>query len=315
MGGRHLDHPGPERLVHVLVGDDGKLAADERQDRVFANQMSVTLVPRVDRNSGIAQHRLRPRRRDDGELLCPFNRVPDVPEVAVRFGVVYLVVAQSRLVERAPIDDILAAIDQPLVEHPDEHFPHRLGEPLVHREPFTLPVARRSELPQLPDDRSPVLFSPLPDPLDELLPSQVVALEPLLRESFLDGVLRRNTGVIGARDPARFIPLHSLPPNEDVLDRIVEDVTHRQDTRDIRRGDDDGVGCLPFSNRPVKEAVGLPVLVPLVLDLLRVVGFRQLWHHRRGERLENSSLNKRKFALEINDAPAGCGSRVTVAEK
>src|ERR1041384_1656209 len=129
----------------------------------------------------------------------------------------------------------------PVPAAPDHHFIARAGQPVVLLDPLPLPVARGPELPQLPDDRSAVLYLPCPHPPEEFLPPEIVPGSSLLSEGLLDDILGRDAGVIGARHPERLESLHSFPADEDVLDRVVEDMPHREDPRDIRGRDDDRI--------------------------------------------------------------------------
>ena len=64
---RDLDRAGALLRIGILVGDDRDAAADQRQDRVAADELGVALVARMHRHRGVAEHRFRPRRRDRDE--------------------------------------------------------------------------------------------------------------------------------------------------------------------------------------------------------------------------------------------------------
>jgi hypothetical protein len=84
---------------------------------------------------------------------------------------------------------------------------HRAREVGVHREPRARPVEGAAEPPELAEDRVPRLAPPRPDPLDELLASEIRSADTLLRELALDHHLRGDAGVVGARDPEDAHPL------------------------------------------------------------------------------------------------------------
>ena len=64
---RDLDRAGSLLGIGVVVADDRDAAADQRQDDVLADQMPDPLVVRMDRNGGVAEHGLGPRRRHHDE--------------------------------------------------------------------------------------------------------------------------------------------------------------------------------------------------------------------------------------------------------
>ena len=76
--------------------------------------------------------------------------------------------------------------------------------------------------------------------------------------------------MLGARHPEGVLPLHAGPSNEDVLNRIVEHVTHVEHTRHIGRRDDDCIGLAPVGLTR-EELVVKPVLIPFRFDLFGVV--------------------------------------------
>src|SRR5690606_1661689 len=136
---------------------------------------------------------------------------------------------------------------------------------------------------ELPQDRRPRLAHPLPHALDERLAAEVVACPAFGRELALDHVLRRDPGVVRARHPQRFPPLHPAPADQHVLYRVVQPVAHVQDRCDVgRRNDDDvtfafaaqhGAGVGP------EIAALLPAAVEWRLERLWLVLWREWLRH------------------------------------
>jgi len=63
-------------------------------------------------------------------------------QVPVEIFVFNLEVRQGRVTPVAPIDYIIAAIDQALIVKLDKHLAHGLGQAFIHGEAFALPVTR-----------------------------------------------------------------------------------------------------------------------------------------------------------------------------
>ncbi len=175
------------------------------------------------------------------------DRVLAVPvlygdELAVVVGVVDLDVGQRGQAARAPVDDPFGPVDQAVVEELLEDGLDGAGQALVHGEPLTRPVHAVAQAPHLAEDPAAGLGLPLPDPLDEGLPAQVMAAQALLlRELALHHVLGGDPGVVHARQPQGVVALHAAPPDQRVDQRVVEGVTDVQGAGDVRRRDDDGV--------------------------------------------------------------------------
>ena len=277
--GRDLHDAGAELAVDVVVGDDGDLAAGERQDNRLADEVRVAVVLRVHRDRGVAGQRLGTRRRDHHVVLvwlaldalqAPHDRIAHVPEVAVVGLMLHLVVGERRAAARAPVDDVVALVDEPLVVELGEDLGDGAGAALVEGKAFASPVGRVAKHALLVDERAAVLLLPLPHALEELLAPEVLAALALLLERLLDDVLGGDAGVVGAGQPQRVAPLHPAPPDQDVLDGLVEGVPHVEDARHVRRRDHHRVRLTPVRVL-VETSVLLPELVPLGLRGLRVV--------------------------------------------
>jgi hypothetical protein len=83
---------------------------------------------------------------------------------------------------------------------------------------------------------------PLPDALDELIPSERISGKPLGHQLFFDDVLCGDPGMIRSRKPERVPSLHAAPPDQDVLQGMIQGVADVKRSRDIRRGDDNAIG-------------------------------------------------------------------------
>ena len=128
-----------------------------------AAQVPVALVLGVHGHGRVAQHGLGPGGGDGDAAGAVREGVADVVEVAVDLLVLDLEVGQRRVAAGAPVDDVVAAVDQPLVVELDEDLAHRAREPLVHGEALALPVAGGAQALELVDDGAAVLLAPLPD--------------------------------------------------------------------------------------------------------------------------------------------------------
>ena len=66
---RHLDQPGAEPGVDMLVGDQPETPAENGQPGRAAGEVAIALVFRVKGDGGVPEHRLGPRRGHDERLL------------------------------------------------------------------------------------------------------------------------------------------------------------------------------------------------------------------------------------------------------
>ena len=276
---RNLNTAGAELHINVLVTEDRNLAVHDREDAGLADQVLVALVIRVDSNAGIAHEGLRTGGRNHQLARAVRQRIADVPQLARLGFVLNLSVGQRGRAVRAPVDDTVALVDETLVIQVYENLADRLGAALVHGKALAVPVAGGAELLELADNAAAELVLPRPYTLQELLTAEVVTGQTLLlAEVLLYLDLGRDAGVIGARHPQRFVALHTLGADQDILKRFVECVAHVKLAGNIRGRDNNGVGFLVRIDLGVEKAGIDPELVQLVLDRFRVVGLRQFAH-------------------------------------
>ena len=156
----------------------------------------------------------------------------------------------------------------------DESLEHSLAQALVQGETLAGPVARRAEPPDLVTDAPAVLLLPLPGPSLEFLSTHALASRPGRLERPLHHQLRRDAGVVGARDPQRGTVAHARVARHDVLKRDEHRVSHVQRSGDVGRGHGDREGLARGGVGRLEVPVLLPHLVQALLDvaLLEVLG-------------------------------------------
>ena len=93
------------------------------------------------------------------------------------------------------------------------------------------------------------------------LPAQVFLREAFLRHGRHDLHLCGNAGVVGSRLPKRVISLHPPPPDQNVLEGIVQRMAHVQLSRNIRRGNHNGIGRLILLHFCVEVSSLFPLTV------------------------------------------------------
>ena len=241
---RHLHRAGAEVAAHPTVGHDGNLAPGQRQAQHLAVQVSIALVVWMYRYGYVAQHGFRPRGGDGNKARFAHDGVANLPQLALLLLVDHFQVRDSGLAARAPVDDIGAAIDQPLFMQPDEGFAHGRGARLVHGEVFARPVDAGAQPPHLVEDGGAVMLLPLPDALHKGFAAQLLARFVLFGELPLHHQLGGNAGVVGARQPESEVSAHAAPPGEDIHLGVFQHVPHVQPAGHIGRGQQHGEhGC------------------------------------------------------------------------
>jgi hypothetical protein len=268
---RHLQGTCPEPGIDRLIGDHGHAPLDVGNDYLAPDGLAIALVVRVDGNRHVPRDRGRPSRRDRYSALALGKRVRDVRERVVDVHVDELEIRERRLVEGAPVDDPVVAVDPPLLVEVDEEAHDRAHVVVIHREALAPVVERRADPPELGHDRPSVQAEPLPDALLEGLAPEVVPRLALAREVLLDRVLRGDTSVVVARLEERVEALHPLHAHERVGKRELKGVAHVQLPGDVRRRVGDHERRLAAVGVCLVETLGLPRLLPALFDAFRLV--------------------------------------------
>ena len=280
VGGGHLHGAGAEAQLHVVVRHDGDLPVHDGQDAGLAHQVLEPLVLRVHGHAGVAHHGLGAGGGHHQVSGAVGQGVADIPQVAGLVHVLHLGVRQGGDAVGAPVDDAAALVDQALVVQLAEGLPHGLGAALVHGEAGAAPVAGDAHLLLLLHNAVAVLLLPLPHPLEELLPAQVVAGQALLGAQLLLHLdLGGDAGVVRAGDPQGGVALHPLEAGQDVLKGAVQGVAHVELACDIGGRHDDGKGLFLGIRVPVEAVVVLPHLVDAGLHLLGFIHLGQFFVH------------------------------------
>jgi len=240
VAGRDFQRTGAKRHIHVGVVDDRNGAFEHGHEACAADQVTVTLVVRMHGYGGVAQDGLGTRGCHRDVTLAwtvleirACNGVFEVVECGVLFAVLHLQVADGRLQAGRPVDEVLPAVDQPHAIEAHECFAHCATQPIVHREPDAIPVARRAEPAELTHDVTTVLLLPLPGAAEEFLPAKVLPPDTLSGKHLFDLELRGNSCMVVPWNPQRCVAPHALVADHQVLQRHEHRVAKVQLTRDV----------------------------------------------------------------------------------
>ena len=229
--------------------------------------------------AGVAELRLRSHRPERDRTVL------DVDELVVALLALHLDVGQDRLTARAPIDDVVVAVDQPFFPEPDERLPYRAREPGVHGEALTRPVARGAQTSELTDDRAAGLFLPLPGARQIAVAAEVFLGFSLGGEHALEDHVHGDRRMIRSGEPERVEAVHALHPRQRVLQGHGQRMAPVERPGDVGRRHRDRVRLALGGGVRAKVAALLPERIPALLDRRRIVPIRDV-AGRRGRRLD-----------------------------
>ena len=136
VGRGDLDGSRSEFELDTLIRHHRDLPVEDREKQRLPDRVLVSLIVWMHRNSGIAEHRLGPRRGDRDVTGPVLERVPDVGQFTRVVLVLDLDLGQGGVASWAPVDDPVGAIHEPLLVQRHEDLPDRFAQALVEREPL-----------------------------------------------------------------------------------------------------------------------------------------------------------------------------------
>src|SRR5690625_4460210 len=273
--GRDFKNPGSELAIDIRIGDDRNLLSRKRTPDMFSNQMFVTIIFRMNRNGRITHQGFRPRRRNFqkfARILDHFvTHFVENPLLGLHD---HLFVRKRGETRRTPVDHPFAAINETAAIKFHERILNRVTVIAIERENLPVPIARSTEFLKLLDDDSAMLFLPFPSSFNKFLAAEIAAgFSFALAEIALDTRLGGDARMIGARKPKNRFPLLTRAADQNILERVVENMPHRENARHIWRRNNDRVRLFFRIRRSLETIVFQPDGIPLFLDVARFVSF------------------------------------------
>ena len=189
MRRRNLDRTGSELHIDILVRNDRNLFIDQRKNNRLSHQIFIALIIRMNSDGCVTEHCFRTCCRDLKRIVCPYDRITDMPEMACLLLVFDLGIGERCLALGAPVDNAFSAINITLFIQIQKNSFNCLGTAFIECEALTLPVTGCTQLLELFRDGSAVLRLPLPHFLQECLTADLALVYPLLFERIGDAHL------------------------------------------------------------------------------------------------------------------------------
>ena len=133
-----------------------------------------------------------------------------------------------------PVDDSGSFVNISFLIQVDKYFFNSFGASFVHCETLSVPVTGNTELFQLVFNCSRILFFPLPCSLKESFTSKFFLVNSFFFQLICNFYFCWNRCMVCSRDPQCVISLHSLITDQDILQCVIQCMSHMQLTCNIR---------------------------------------------------------------------------------
>ena len=194
-------------------------------------------------------------------LVVISNIIFKVIKLRMLILVDYLFVRKSGLSLWVPVNHANTPINVTLFVEVAEHLDNTLATDVIHCKSCTIPIAGTTKSAQLFEDNTTMFMCPVPCMLKELLTCKVGLLYTLLSEATYNLCFCSNTCMVCTWNPASILTLHAGTSYQNVLNSIVQHVTHVKHTCYVWWWNNHGVRLTAVRLRTEKLVVQ-PILVP-----------------------------------------------------
>lgn len=140
MSWRHFYHSSSKIHFYIAIGYDRHFSSCQRNDNLFAYEMLISAIIRMNRNSGISKECFRPRCSKNKALISSDNRIFDFSEISLLIKHLYFIISKSGSTARTSIDHIFSLIDESIIVEVYKVLFHSFRKPLIHSKSLSLPV-------------------------------------------------------------------------------------------------------------------------------------------------------------------------------
>ena len=115
MSWRHFYYSSSKIHFYIAISYDRHFSSSQRNDNLFAYEMLISVIIRMNRNSGISKECFRPRCSKDKALISSDNRIFDLSEISLLIEHLYFIISKSGSTARTSINHIFALIDKSII--------------------------------------------------------------------------------------------------------------------------------------------------------------------------------------------------------
>lgn len=115
MSWRHFYYSSSKVHFYIAISYDRYFSSSQRNDNLFAYEMLISAIIRMNRNSGISKECFRPRCSKDKALISSDNWIFDFSEISLLIEHFYFIISKSSSTARTSINHIFSLIDESVI--------------------------------------------------------------------------------------------------------------------------------------------------------------------------------------------------------
>ena len=140
MSWRHFYYSSSKVHFYIAISYDRHFSSSQRNDNLFAYEMLISAIIRMNRNSGISKECFRPCCSKNETLISSDNWIFDFSEISLLIEHFYFIISKSSSTARTSIDHIFSLIDESIIVEVYKVLFHSFRKPLIHSKSLSLPV-------------------------------------------------------------------------------------------------------------------------------------------------------------------------------
>ena len=140
MSWRHFYHSSSKIHFYIAIGYDRHFSFCQRNDNLFADEVLISAIIRMNCNSSISKQSFRPCRSKNETLISSDNRIFDFSEISLLIEHLYFIISKCSSTARTSIDHIFSLIDESIIVEVYKVLFHSFRKPLIHSKSLSFPV-------------------------------------------------------------------------------------------------------------------------------------------------------------------------------
>ena len=140
MSWRHFYYSSSKIHFYIAICYDRHFSSCQRNDNLFAYEMLISTIIRMNCDSSISKQSFWPCCSKDKALISSDNWIFDLSEISLLIKHLYFIISKCSSTARTSIDHIFSLIDESIIVEVYKVLFHCFRKPLIHCKSFPLPV-------------------------------------------------------------------------------------------------------------------------------------------------------------------------------
>ena len=273
VSGGDLNNAGTEIFFNVIIRNNGNFSANQRKHESFADKVLISFIARVNSHSGIAQKGFGSGGGKLYKFVTILYGVADMPEMSCLIFVFNLCIGNRGKAVGAPVYNTLTAVDKSFFVKAYENLFNRFGAAFVKSKTGSGPIAGGAELFKLFYNSSAVFGVPIPSAFKESVSADIFLGNALFAHLLNNFSLCCDRCVVGTGKPEGGKTAHTLITCKDILQSVIQSVSHVKLTRNVGWRHNNGVRLFGFVDFCVEISTLDPIIVNSRFYRLRIINF------------------------------------------